>query len=84
MTREVAMGHTTSRTADAPRRSSWTPATPGPATPLPTVGTAPLAVRDLAIRFPRAGEPDLVIVEGLSFEVAGGQMHCLAGRSGSG
>ena len=49
-----------------------------------TASEAPLALHDLGIRFARAGEPDLVIVEGLSFEVTGGQMHCLAGRSGSG
>lgn len=46
--------------------------------------SAPLAFRDVSIRYPRAGHPDLVIIEGLSIDVPAGRMHCLAGRSGSG
>jgi ABC-type lipoprotein export system ATPase subunit len=48
------------------------------------VNAAPLSLRSVTIRFPRAGQSDLVIVEDLSFEVEAGRMHCLAGRSGSG
>ncbi|MDR6200238.1 ABC-type lipoprotein export system ATPase subunit [Microbacterium sp. SORGH_AS428] len=46
--------------------------------------SAPLALRDVSIRYPRAGAPDLVIIENLSVDVPAGRMHCLAGRSGSG
>jgi len=46
--------------------------------------SAPLALRDVSIRYPRAGHPDLVIIENLSIDVPTGRMHCLAGRSGSG
>ena len=45
---------------------------------------APLSLREVGIRFERSGEPDLVIIDDLSFDVEAGQMHCLAGRSGSG
>ncbi|WP_368497602.1 ABC transporter ATP-binding protein [Herbiconiux sp. A18JL235] len=45
---------------------------------------AALCVRGLGIRYPRPGRPELRIVDDLDFEVVGGRMHCLAGRSGSG
>lgn len=39
---------------------------------------------DIAIRFERADADPVVIVEGYCLALAGGEMHCLAGRSGSG
>ena len=48
------------------------------------MNTAPLSLQDVTIRYPRAGQDDLTIIENLSFDVEAGRMHCLAGRSGSG
>jgi ABC-type lipoprotein export system ATPase subunit len=48
------------------------------------VSTVPLSFRELGIRYSRPGEDDLVIVDDLTLDVAAGEMHCLAGRSGSG
>lgn len=44
----------------------------------------PLEMRDVTIRYPRAGDDALTIVESYDLQVAPGEMHCLAGRSGSG
>jgi peptide/nickel transport system ATP-binding protein len=43
-----------------------------------------LQVRDLRVAFPRRGEPDTVAVDGVSFDVAPGQVVGLVGESGCG
>ncbi len=43
-----------------------------------------LAVRDLRVAFQRRGEPDTVAVDGVSFDVAPGQVVGLVGESGCG
>ena len=52
-------------------------------------GSAPtgeplLSVRDLTVTFTRRGEPDTVAVDGVSFDVAPGQIVGLVGESGCG
>jgi len=55
-----------------------------PPTP-PTPPTEPLLqVRDLRVVFARRGEPDTVAVDGMSFDVAPGQVVGLVGESGCG
>lgn len=39
---------------------------------------------DITIRFPRAGMPPLEVISGYSLALGAGELHCLAGRSGSG
>ncbi len=54
-------------------------------TPEPTAtGAAALELRGVAIRFDRVDDEPLQIVDGYDLAVAAGEMHCLAGRSGSG
>ncbi|OZM82150.1 ABC transporter ATP-binding protein [Pseudonocardia sp. MH-G8] len=49
------------------------------------VGAEPLlSVRDLRVSFPRKGEPETVAVDGVSFDVAPGQVVGLVGESGCG
>ncbi|WP_300012463.1 ABC transporter ATP-binding protein [Pseudonocardia sp.] len=43
-----------------------------------------LAVRDLTVAFTRRGEPDTIAVDGVSFDVAPGQIVGLVGESGCG
>jgi peptide/nickel transport system ATP-binding protein len=43
-----------------------------------------LQVRNLRVTFPRRGEPDTVAVDGVSFDVASGQVVGLVGESGCG
>ncbi|MDF1479641.1 ATP-binding cassette domain-containing protein [Leifsonia sp. H3M29-4] len=43
-----------------------------------------IELRDVTIRHDRAGAPPLVVVEGYRLALEPGQLHCLAGRSGSG
>jgi peptide/nickel transport system ATP-binding protein len=43
-----------------------------------------LSVRDLRVTFPRKGEPETVAVDGVSFDVAPGQVVGLVGESGCG
>jgi ABC-type lipoprotein export system ATPase subunit len=45
---------------------------------------SPLSLKNLEIRFPRAGQTDLVIIDGFDLQLDPGVMHCMAGRSGSG
>lgn len=55
--------------------------------PATAPGHLPPAVLELTgvrVRFPRAGEEPLTVVEGLDLAVPAGRMHVLAGRSGSG
>ncbi len=53
--------------------------------PKPAPTTAPLLeVRDLRVAFQRRGEPDTVAVDGVSFDVAPGQVVGLVGESGCG
>lgn len=49
-----------------------------------SLGGAALEMRDLAIQFERPGDEPLVIVQDYGLRLERGQMHCLAGRSGSG
>ena len=47
--------------------------------------TAPvLDLADVSIRYDRAGQDPLTIIDGYRLTLAPGSMHCLAGRSGSG
>jgi ABC-type lipoprotein export system ATPase subunit len=41
-------------------------------------------LRDVTIRYERAGDDPLEIVAGYDLDLESGRMHCLAGRSGSG
>jgi ABC-type lipoprotein export system ATPase subunit len=43
-----------------------------------------IELRDVAIRYDRAGATPLVVVAGYRLALEPGRMHCLAGRSGSG
>ena len=54
--------------------------TPGGA----STGEPLLSVRDLTVAFTRRGEPDSVAVDGVSFDVAPGQIVGLVGESGCG
>lgn len=47
-------------------------------------GTSPLEMRDISISFPRLGQPPVEIVEHFNLVLSAGQLHCAAGRSGSG
>ncbi|WP_345710302.1 ABC transporter ATP-binding protein, partial [Kineococcus glutinatus] len=50
-----------------------------------TATTAPLlSVRDLRVRFVRKGAPDVTAVDGVSFDVAAGEVLGLVGESGCG
>ncbi len=46
--------------------------------------SAQLQLEAITIRYPRPGAQPLDIVDGYSLEVDAGQLHCVAGRSGSG
>ena len=52
--------------------------------PSASTGEALLEVRDLTVAFTRRGEPDTVAVDGVSFDVAPGQIVGLVGESGCG
>jgi peptide/nickel transport system ATP-binding protein len=52
--------------------------------PAASTGEALLEVRDLTVAFTRRGEPDSVAVDGVSFDVAPGQIVGLVGESGCG
>jgi peptide/nickel transport system ATP-binding protein len=52
--------------------------------PQASTGGALLEVRDLTVAFTRRGEPDSVAVDGVSFDVAPGQIVGLVGESGCG
>ena len=52
--------------------------------PAASTGEALLEVRDLTVAFTRRGEPDTVAVDGVSFDVAPGQIVGLVGESGCG
>ena len=52
--------------------------------PSASTGEALLEVRDLTVAFTRRGEPDSVAVDGVSFDVAPGQIVGLVGESGCG
>jgi peptide/nickel transport system ATP-binding protein len=54
---------------------------PGGGTP---TGEPLLSVRDLTVAFTRRGEPDTIAVDGVSFDVAPGQIVGLVGESGCG
>ena len=43
-----------------------------------------IELKDVAIRYDRAGAAPLTVVAGCGLAVEAGRMHCLAGRSGSG
>jgi len=45
---------------------------------------AALELRDITIHYERAGQEPLTIVDDYDLTLRAGQMHCLAGRSGSG
>jgi ABC-type lipoprotein export system ATPase subunit len=49
-----------------------------------TADTPPLELRDVGISYQRPGSEPLVIIDHYDLAVAAGQLHCLAGRSGSG
>jgi ABC-type lipoprotein export system ATPase subunit len=56
----------------------------------PTVARSPsraasvLELRQITIRYNRAGQQPLAIIDNYSLSLTAGDMHCLAGRSGSG
>ncbi|GAA3218110.1 ABC transporter ATP-binding protein [Pseudonocardia petroleophila] len=50
----------------------------------PSTAEPLLSVRDLTVAFTRRGEPDTVAVDGVSFDVAPGQIVGLVGESGCG
>jgi ABC-type lipoprotein export system ATPase subunit len=50
----------------------------------PLADAPALELRAVSIRYPRAGQEPLVIVDDFDLTLRAGHMHCLAGRSGSG
>lgn len=54
------------------------------AAPLLDPDAPPLEMRGVAVRYERPGSEALEIVDGYALTLRGGQLHCLAGRSGSG
>ena len=50
----------------------------------PATELAVLGMRGVTIQFERAGAEPLIIVDDYNLTLGAGQMHCLAGRSGSG
>ena len=50
----------------------------------PTTELTVLGMRGVTIQFERVGAEPLIIVDGYNLTLGVGQMHCLAGRSGSG
>jgi ABC-type lipoprotein export system ATPase subunit len=54
------------------------------ASALPNATAPLLALADVSIRYDRAGQEPLTIIDDYRLTLAAGTMHCLAGRSGSG
>lgn len=43
-----------------------------------------ITLNAITVRFERAGQEPLTVIEDLDLSIPAGAMHCLAGRSGSG